>query len=183
VVALSFGDRDAIFATILVAGLAITMVVAVQAFDGLVVRGGGSPVLPLDPLFNGIAARPTAPEFWWIYALLISSLIPSLVNLMIGGASLARGLPGVPSLLLRYMPAGKAVPQFDRPWIALILTLQTTIGSILGIAAQVFLIMVVIGHILPWLGLGILDMARDVAAFNLPARIESFFASIYRGNF
>ena len=31
-------------------------------------------------------------------------MIPSLVNLVIGGTSLVRGLPGVPSLLLRYIP-------------------------------------------------------------------------------
>ena len=26
-------------------------------------------------------------------------------------------------------------------------------------------------YIMPWLGFGLLDMARDVAAFNLPARL------------
>ena len=44
-------------------------------------HGGGKPVLPLDALFNGIAAYPTAPEYWWLYALLLSTMIPSLVNL------------------------------------------------------------------------------------------------------
>jgi hypothetical protein len=40
----------------------------------------------------------------------------------------------------------------------------------LGIAAQGLLVIVIIGYIMPLLGLELLDMARDVAAFNLPAR-------------
>jgi hypothetical protein len=31
-------------------------------------------------------------------------MIPSLINLVIGGTSLMRGLPEVPLLLLRFMP-------------------------------------------------------------------------------
>ena len=49
----------------------------------------------LDALFDGIATHPTAPEYWWIYALLLSTMIPSLINLVIGGASLSRGVPGL----------------------------------------------------------------------------------------
>jgi hypothetical protein len=103
----------------IIAALALTMVVGVQAFDGLAVHGGGKSVLPLDALFNGITADPGAPEYWWLYALLLSTMIPSLVNLVIGGASLVRGLPGVPSLLLRYIPERGGVLKWDRHWIAL----------------------------------------------------------------
>jgi hypothetical protein len=35
-------------------------------------------------LFDGIAAHLSAPEYWWLYALLLSTMIPSLVNLIIG---------------------------------------------------------------------------------------------------
>jgi hypothetical protein len=98
---------------------------------------------------------------------------------MIGGASLLRGVPGLPSLILRFMPVGKAVPAFDRAWIALVLTLQIAVGAILGVAAQALLVVGVIGYVMPWLGLGLLDMARDVAAFNLPLRIGQLFAGIF----
>jgi hypothetical protein len=170
---------DAILAGVVVAALAITMVIGVQAFDGLAMHRGGTPVLPLDALFNGIAAHPADPEYWWVYALLLSTVIPSLINLMIGGASLLRGVPAMPSLILRFMPVGKAVPDFDRAWIALVLTLQIVVGVILGVAAQALLVVVVIGYVMPWLGLGLLDMARDVAAFNLPLRIGQPFAGIF----
>ncbi|MGH6812946.1 MAG: esterase/lipase family protein, partial [Methylocella sp.] len=126
---------DACLAGVIVALLALIMVVGVQAFDELAVHGGGekAAVLPLDALFDGIAKNPAAPEYWWVYALLLSSMIPSLINLMIGGTSLLRGIPGLASVLLRFMPAGKAPPAFERAWLALVLTGQIFAGAFLGI--------------------------------------------------
>jgi hypothetical protein len=50
---------DAVLASVIVAALALVMVIGVQGFDGLAVHGGGTPVLPLDAFFKGIAAHPT----------------------------------------------------------------------------------------------------------------------------
>jgi hypothetical protein len=166
---------DAALAAVIIAALALTMVVGVQAFDALAIHGGGTSVLPLEALFAGIAAHPSAPEYWWLYALLLSTMIPSLVNLVIGGTSLARGLPGLPGVLLRFMPDRGGVLKWERAWIAAVLTFQAGAGAALGIAAQVFLVVVILGYIMPFFGLELLDMARDVAAFNLPARMGQLF--------
>jgi hypothetical protein len=87
---------DACLAAI-IACLALVMVIGVQAFDELAGHDAGKPFLPLAPLFDGIAKTPAAPEYWWAYALLLSSMIPSLVNLAIGGMALTRGIPDKPS--------------------------------------------------------------------------------------
>jgi hypothetical protein len=166
---------DAASATIIVATLALTMVIGVQAFDAFAQHGGGKAVLSLDELFAGIAAQPADPEYWWVYALLLTTVLPSMINLMIGGASLLRGVPGLSAAILRYLPVGKAVPDFDRPLIALVVTLQVVLGAGLGIAAQALLIVGVMGYIMPWLGFGLLDMAQDVATFNLPSRVGELF--------
>jgi hypothetical protein len=50
-------------------------------------------------------------------------------------------------------------------------------GAGLGIAAQAFLAWGLIFHLMPWIGLDLLDMARAVAAFDLPARVAKLFAS------
>jgi hypothetical protein len=34
---------------------------------------------------------------------------------------------------------------------------------------------VIIGHVMPWFGADLLDMAEGVAAFNLPARVGQVF--------
>jgi len=86
-----------------------------------------------------------------------------------------RGLPGVPSLLLRYIPERGGVLKWDRHWIATVLTTQVAAGAALGIAAQGFLVWVIIGHAMPFFGLELLDMARGVADFNLPARVGQLF--------
>jgi hypothetical protein len=52
---------------------------------------------------------------------------------------------------------------------------MVAVGAALGIAAQVFLVWVIIGHVMPFFGLSLLDMARGVADFNLPARVGQFF--------
>ncbi len=169
---------DAALAAGIIAALALTMVVGIQAFDELAMHGGGEPVLPLQPLFDGIAVHPGAPEYWWLYALLLSTMIPSLVNLVIGGASLLRGIPSLSNLLLRVMPEGKKIPPFERNWIAAVLTAQVAVGAVLGIAAQALLAIGIIGYAMPWLGLGLLDMARDLADFDLPMRLGHFVKSV-----
>jgi hypothetical protein len=69
------------------------------------------------------------------------------------------------------MPAGKAVPAFDRTWLALVLTCQVFLGAFLGSAAQFALAVGVIFYVLPWMSLGLLDTARAVAEFDLPMRV------------
>ncbi|HEV7910826.1 MAG TPA: hypothetical protein VGP28_07025 [Methylocella sp.] len=154
------------------------MVFFVQAFDELAVHGGGKPVLPLDTLFDGIAKNPAAPEYWWAYALLLSSMIPSVVNLAIGGMAFTRGIPWLGRLLLQWLPEGKAVPEYKRQLTAIGLTVQMFPGTGLGIAAQAFLAWGLIFHLMPWIGLDLLVIARAVATFDLPARVGQLFAGL-----
>jgi hypothetical protein len=108
---------DACLAAVIIALLALIMVIGVQAFDELAAHGGGEKamVLPLPALFDGIAKNPGAPEYWWAYVLLLSTMIPSLVNLAISGMALTRGIPGLGRLLLRWIPEGRDVPDYRRP--------------------------------------------------------------------
>jgi hypothetical protein len=168
---------DAVIAAGIIALLTIVVVVSVQAFDTLAALSGGeqATVLPLHDLFDGIVNKPAAPEFWWVYAMLLSTMIPSLVNLMIGGASLTRGIPWLTALLLNNMPDRRAPDALERTWIALLLTLQMFVGGLFGIAAQGVLAVIVIGWLLPVIGFDLLDMARGVADVNLPAQVMGWF--------
>jgi hypothetical protein len=171
---------DAALAAVIIALLAVFMVVFVQAFDKVAVHGGGEKaiVLPLDTLFDGIATHPEAPEYWWVYALLLSSMISSLINLAIGGMAFTRGIPGLARLLLSWIPEGRDVPDYGRPRAAIGLTAQMFGGAVLGVAVQLAIAWFLVLHVMPWFGLDLLDMARAVAAFDLPARVGRLFAGI-----
>ena len=78
-------------------------------------------------------------------------------------------------MLLRFIPERGGVLKWDHHWIATVLTVQVALGGALGIAAQAFLVWVIIGHVMPWFGADLLDMARGVADFNLPARVGHLF--------
>jgi hypothetical protein len=172
------GLADVILAAFTVVLLTLFTVFCVQAFNDFAANGGGSPVLNLGLLLLDISSYPSIPQHWWVYTLLLSTMIPSLINLMIGGASLARGVPGISSLLLRKLPVGKTVPPFERFWVAPVLALQTVGGAVLGLVVTLLTAWVVIFSVMPWFGFELLDMARDVAAFNLPLRAWQLVESI-----
>jgi len=167
---------DAILTTGVVIMLALAMIAGVQAFDELAVLGSGEKLLlPLDVLFFNIKEKPWDPANWWVYALLLSTFIPSLANLMIGGCALMRGFPFLSPFLAKRMPAGAAVPAFERNWMALAMTGQILVGVILGLGVQYLIVWGVFGHILPLIGFEIFDNAGKFVDFDLPGRIIALF--------
>ncbi len=109
------------------------------------------------------------------HALLLSTMIPSIINLAIGGT---RGIPWLAQLLSQWIPEGRAVPEFKRPLAALVLTGQIFAGAFVGIAAQALLAWGLIFHLMPAIGLDLLDMAHAVAKFDVPLRAYQLFAGI-----
>jgi hypothetical protein len=166
---LSYDNGTAAAAT----ALTLVAVLAIQLFDDLAAHSGGSKarILPLSPLFDGIQAHPTAPHFWWVYVMLLSTMIPSLINLTIGGTALARGIPWITTFLLSWMPERRAPKAHNRPIIALLLSLQVFVGAAIGFAAQGILVYVTIWWLLPPIGLDLLDLARSVAEPDLPGQL------------
>jgi hypothetical protein len=165
---------DAALATVVIAMLAATMVLGVQAFDAFALRGGGQPVLPLPPLFKGLAEHPTAAEYWWLHALLLSTLVPSVVNLALGGFSLLRGWPTLNDWLLRQLPDRPSLThaEVQQPYlVAFVLTAQWGVGALLGIAAQAVLVWAILGGAMPRVGVGLLELMRSLALLNLPGRL------------
>jgi hypothetical protein len=172
---------DAACAAGIITILSIVFVLSIQLFDGLAAHsaGEGARILPLGQLLDGIEAHPAAPELWWVYAMLLSTMIPSLVNLTISGASLVRGIPWITKVLLWLMPERGAPPSFDRQWIALLLTSQVFVGAAIGVIAQGALAYLVIWWLLPPFGFGLLDLARAVAAPDLPGQAIAVIAHLF----
>jgi hypothetical protein len=155
---------NALSALAVVAILAMAMVATAQLFDDLAVHGGGNPVLPpMRELLGAIKAAPGKPEYWWIYATLFSTMLPSLINLFVAGVSLVRGVPGVSTWLLGKVRQGEAVRAFDRLIVAIVLSLQGIVGLAIALVAQGFLCWAMLWQAMPRLGIGVLDLASLVA--------------------
>jgi len=162
---------DAACAVFVIVLVACTIVIGIQTFDLVTVRGGGKQVLSLDELFQGIMANGLAPKYWWLYALLLSTMVPSFFNLAIGGLSLTRGIPRLSAHLHSLMDSSGSVFEFHRVQIAALMGSQVVVGVALGIAAQTTLVFVLLRYAMPFLGLGLLEVAQSVAALNLPGLI------------
>jgi hypothetical protein len=171
---------DALLAVVIITVLTVFTVIGVQAFDDVAAHaaGDGARVLPLESLFDGIATNPAASEYWWVYATLLSTMIPSIVNLAIGGISLLRGIPWLTTLLLRLMPEDDAPPLLDQTRITLLLTLQVFVGLAIGIMAQGFLFYLVFWWVLPAFEVDLLYIARTVAAPDLPGQAIAVIARL-----
>jgi hypothetical protein len=190
---------DAVLAVVLIAVLAATMLLSAQWFDDAAIstarhmrsslklptdwltpdltasiqkwqRSDVGHILDVRALLDGIRHNPKSPEYFWVYATLFSTMIPSVVNLAIGGCSLLRGAPPLRRLLLRNMPETGAVARPDLVWMPLLLTAQLFGGVALALIVQAGLFFGVIGWLLPWVGFDLLDACRTLAAADLPGQ-------------
>jgi len=167
---------DAAIAVVSVVLLVAAMIVGVQVINLMAVQGGGKPLLDVAPLLvaviDSLRHYSFNAEYWWIYTLLFSAMIPSLMNLAIGGFSLVRGIPVLSRRLQAYLPEGHGVAQHDRNWISFVLSIQAMAGICLGIVSQFILLpWWIFGYVLPGLGFGVLQFAQLVVRFDLPTRI------------
>ncbi|MBM3551172.1 MAG: hypothetical protein FJX45_05260 [Alphaproteobacteria bacterium] len=156
---------DAVVASVLITILALAMVWSNDLFNFLAEQGGGEQarVLPPSRFYLGMLERdPAAPEFWWLYATLFSTMIPSVINLFIAGFSFLRTLPWTRNFLLSNLREGETMPIVVRLISSSILTVQVALAWPLAIAAQVFLTYVVLWQIMPRLGLGILHLVETL---------------------
>jgi hypothetical protein len=164
---------DAVVAVPLIILLAFVTILAAQTFDDIAVVRAGSQalILPLGPLFEGLETRPGDYEFWWVWFMLFSTLIPSLINLVIGAAAFLRGLPHLNAWILNRMPEGKAVRENDRLPVACALAGQLAGGLLISGVLLYLLAAYVVPIGIPTLGIYVRDFSEQVAAFNAPARL------------
>ncbi len=171
---------DTIVAPFIIALLAFVTVFAVQTFDdiGVLRAGSGARILPLGPLFEGLEARPADPEYWWLWLMLFSTLIPSALNLSVAAASLIRGLPFLNTWIVRRMTPAGAWRDSDRLLLAGVLSGQIAGGFLATGLALYFIGVWFLPIWLPILGGYVRDFSEAVAAYNAPARIMMWFAGV-----
>jgi hypothetical protein len=171
---------DAVAAAFSVGLLTFVIVLTVQTFDDICVLRAGEAerLLPLGPLFEKLHTRPGDVENWWIWLMLFSTAIPSVVNLAIGSFAFLRGLPFLNRWMLALMPAGGPMRPRDRLGIATALAAQVMLGSLLAAALLYLIFDHIIPLALPSLGAAIRDFSERLAAYNAAAFMLQWLADL-----
>ena len=154
---------DLVLAAVIIVLLAVAMLLAVQAFEYL----GGAPILGVEKVLNDLAdpEMRTHPEYWWLYATLFSTLIPSIINVAIGALSIMRGSGGFHRFVAAKMPAGQVMMLADALWAVPLLALEVLGSVVIGVALTLGWMWVVVAKLFPLFG-GLIPMLRAVAGLG-----------------
>ncbi len=93
---------DVVIGLVLMALLAAALIIALQAVDWMAETAGRSPLIDIPQRLKRIHDAPLDPENWWIYLTLFSTMIPSMLNAIVGMCSLTTWfLPKARARLIR----------------------------------------------------------------------------------
>ncbi|MCB1736605.1 MAG: hypothetical protein KDI42_00615 [Gammaproteobacteria bacterium] len=160
---LLWGMLDFLLAFVFLAGIVATVVAALALANRLSLAGGGSWVVDLGALFRELREAPGDSAHWWVYFMFLSTLIPTLIHLLVVGASVMQALAEwTPLKAWRERAAaqmdGHAVHRFNA---GLYLTLVPMSGLVLPMAVMWGLFQLLAAHG-GWLGFRVLDWAEMV---------------------
>jgi hypothetical protein len=118
---------DAVVALLVALLLAPVIVLAVQTFDDIAqIRAGvAGRIIEPGPLFRELHGA----KYSWVWLMLFSTLIPSMINLCVAAASLIRGLPILNAWVVTKMP--DTIRDSDRALVASALASQIVGGVVL----------------------------------------------------
>jgi hypothetical protein len=91
---LPLGLLDLALGVCLLVSLSVALVAALQVADWIIVREGGHAVGRVTDLLDRVDNDWTDPANYWAYATLFSTLIPSVLNAVIGAVSVITWWPG-----------------------------------------------------------------------------------------
>ena len=182
-----YGALDAVAAAISVAALAFVCVVAVQLFGDLAVHhaktvlhaeNDNARIIHFAQLFDSLENHPTDYENWWIWLMLFSTAIPSVVNLLIACFSLLRGWPPLGRWMGRQFREGEAMAEPVKIGLAAILSAQIAHGVLMS-GALLYGLMTRAGPlVLPAYAGWLRDASEWLAACNVPAHVVQWAAGL-----
>ena len=85
VIALAWALADLLLALAFLVLVAAATVGILALANRLAIAGGGVTLVDLDALLAGIAAHPADPRWYWVYFMLLTTLVPTLIHLAAAG--------------------------------------------------------------------------------------------------
>ena len=133
------GIVDLLISIALMGLLAITVFWATELFNHFAFLGGYR--APVDPakLLPSLMKDPSAYEHWWLFAMLFSTQIPALLNLVFGTFCLMRGIPAINHWMAARLPEKGGLEVWPRLPIASVWSVQMGLAVAIGCAAFYYL--------------------------------------------
>ena len=167
------GIVDIFAATIVMVCLTVSVLFAVQAFNTMATLGGAEIFLkPTDYLLAfGDAKQRWEPQYYWIYIMLFSTMIPSVCNVVIGLMSIARGFaPLYRFIETQKIPTKEAVPTANRMLFAPLIALNRMVCVFGGILLSMLALYAIWTMLLPLIGINLYSMALALNEENYPTQ-------------
>jgi hypothetical protein len=123
---------DLLAATVLIIVLAAVMVFAVDLFEVV----GRAKIIDVNATLMALADpwQRGQTQYWWIYATLFSTLIPSVLNMTVAALSLMRGVPWFHKRVAAAMRPGKSMMEIHLSWMPGALALEVMLAAMAGLA-------------------------------------------------
>lgn len=171
------GVIDLLASLIIALALAAAMIFVIQWFNAALASNGFNPIVPLSSDLKLMANPVTRgdPALWWIYATLLATQIPSLVNLAIGSFAFLRTLSFLNGPIDRLLQQQQASSGAMQIMVAAALGLQATIGTALAVLVTVAVIYALFFLAVPALGGNLLDLYIALADADYPRQLIGMF--------
>jgi len=171
---IKFAFYDAAVAIAIIGVLACVLVIAIQFFGALEMPGGlPHPTLNLQGALDTIEHDPWAPQNFWIYALLLTTQAPSLINLSIGAVSVAWTFRPFSTLILSGFPKTKGgrVVKADRNWMIPLLISRWFLPAVMGFIGGIFILFAIFHWLLPMIYFDIGSIVEWLVNRDFPAHL------------
>ncbi len=168
-----FGLIDLVVATILMVCLTACVLFAVQAFNTMTIIGGGEIFLiPTDYLVAfGDPEQRWKPQYYWVYIMLFSTMIPSMCNVVIGLMSISRGFaPLYRFIESQKIPTREAVPAANRMLFAPLIAFNRMVCVLGGLVLSILALYIIWTLILPLIGINLYTIALTLDEENYPTQ-------------
>lgn len=167
--ALKYGAMDAGAAVLILGALAVAVVAGLTCLNALAMAGGWpEPLIDVAGRLDRLREAPGDPSVWWIYLVLFSTLLPSVVHIVIALAALVtvQWPPAWNDWYERHLTLENLAFGPYRYKMAAYLTFRQAAEFGLPVAAliAVFALLTAYGIVIPQIAQGLLWLATTVAA-------------------
>lgn len=164
--ALGWALLDLGLAVVFLIAIVLTITAALAAYNKLAFAGGHEAVIDLSVLFGGLREEPLNRSHYWVYAMFLSTLIPTFIHAV---AASAAGIQAVSefSPLKKWRRAAARQLERDavgRIWAQLYLTFVPLLAIVVPIGFIYVLYLVIPAHGAPF-GWWLLDISEATASW------------------